>query len=98
MRCPTHTSAQFDEPTPVRVRSVVFAIPPSGVSKKSEAAEAMDMSPRKVDTTEEGAVGGQTEEDPNTHLMAWMCDRQNSYSDEMIHFWPLLRPLTDGGG
>ena len=48
--------------------------------------------------TEEGAVGGQTEEDPNTHPMAWMRDRQNSYSDEMIHFWPLLRPLTDGGG
>ena len=43
-------------------------------------------------------MGGQTEEDPNTHLMAWMRDRQNSYSDEMIHFWPLLHPLTDGGG
>ena len=34
--------------------------------------------------------------DPNTHLMAWMRDRENSYSDEMIHFWPLLCPLTDG--
>ena len=56
------------------------------------------MSPRKVDTTVEGAVGGQTEEDPNTHPMAWMRDHQNSYSDEMIHFWPLLHPLTDGGG
>ena len=98
VRCPTHTSAQFDEPSPVRVRSVVFAVPPSGVPKRSEAAEAMDTSPRKVDTTVEGAVGGQTEEDPNTHPMAWMRDRQNSYSDEMIHFWPLLRPLTDGGG
>ena len=98
VRCPTHTSAQFDEPTPVRVHSVVFAVPPSGVSKRSEATEAMDTSPRKVDTTVEGAVGGQTEEDPNTHLMAWMRDRQNSYSDEMIHFWPLLHPLTDGGG
>ena len=98
MHCLTHTSAQFDEPSPVRVCSVVFAIPPSGVSKKSEAAEAMDTSPRKVDITEEGAVGGQAEEDPNTHPMAWMHDRQNSYSDEMIHFWPLIRPLTDGGG
>ena len=36
--------------------------------------------------------------DPNTHPMTWMRDRQNSYSDEMISFWPLLRPLTDGGG
>ena len=38
------------------------------------------------------------EEDLNTHPMASMHDRQNSYSDEMIHFWPLLRPLTDGRG
>ena len=58
----------------------------------------MDTTPHKVDTAEEGAVGGQMEEDPNTHLMAWMHDRQNSYSDEMIHFWPLLHPLTDGRG
>ena len=58
----------------------------------------MDTSPCKVDTTVEGAVGGQAEEDPNTHPMAWMRDRQNSYSDEMIHFCPLLRPLMDGGG
>ena len=33
VHCPTRTSAQFDEPTPVKVHSVVFAIPPSGVSK-----------------------------------------------------------------
>ena len=98
VRCPTRTSAQFDEPTPVKVRSVVFAIPPRGMSKKSEATEAMDATPHKVDTAEEGAMGGEMEKDPNTHPMAWMCDRQNSYSDEMIHFWPLLRPLTDGGG
>ena len=25
----------------------------------------------------------------------WMRDRQNSYSDEMISFWPLLHPLTE---
>ena len=56
------------------------------------------MTSHKVDTAVEGAVGGQTEEDPNAHPMAWMRDRQNSYSDEMIHFWPLLRPLMDGGG
>ena len=98
VRCPMRTSAQFDEPSPVRVRSVVFAVPPSGAAKSLEAADAMDTSPRKVDQTLEGAVGGQIEEDPNTHPMAWMRDRQNSYSDEEIHFWPLLRPLTDGGG
>ena len=33
VRCPTRTSAKFDEPSPVRVRSVVFAVPPSGVAK-----------------------------------------------------------------
>ena len=98
VRCPTRTSAQFDEPSPVRVRSVVFAVPPSGAAKSSQAADAMDTSPRKEDQTLEGAVGGQIEEDPNTHPMAWMRDRQNSYSDGEIHFWPLLRPLTDGGG
>ena len=98
VHCPTRTSAQFDEPSPVRVRSVVFAVPPSGVPKRLEATEAMDTSPRKVDMTVEGAVGGQAEADPNTHPMVWMHDRQNSYSDEEIHFWPLLRPLTDGGG
>ena len=98
VRCLTRTSAQFDEPSPARVRSVVFAMPPSGAAKSSQAADAMDTSPRKEDQTLEGAVGGQIEEDPNTHPMAWMRDRQNSYSDEEIHFWPLLRPLTDGGG
>ena len=30
--------------------------------------------------------------------MAWMCDRQRCYDDEMISFWPLLHPLTDRGG
>ena len=94
--CLTRTSAQFDEPTPVRMHSVLFAVPPSGVSKKSEATEAMDTSPHKVDTVEEGAVRGEMEEDPSAHPMAWMRDRQNSYGDEMIHFWPLLCPLTDG--
>ena len=98
VRCPTWTSAQFDEPPPARVHSIVFATPPSGVPKKSEATEAMDTTPHKVDTAEEGAVGGEMEEDPNTHPMAWMRDRQNSYSDEMISFWPLLRPLMGGGG
>ena len=96
--CLTHTSAQFDKPTSVKVRSVVFTIPPSRMPKKSEATKAMDTTPHKVDTAREGALGGETNIDPNTHPMTWMRDRQNSYSDEMISFWPLLCPLTDGGG
>ena len=75
VRCPTRTSAQFDEPTPVRVGSVVFATPTSRMAKRSEATEAMDTTPHKVNTAEEGAVGGETEVDPNTHPMAWMRDR-----------------------
>ena len=98
MHCLTRTSAQFDEPAPVKVHSVIFAIPPSGMAKRPETTEAMDTTPHKVDTAEEGAVGGETGVDPNTHPMAWMRDRQNCYSDEMISFWPLLHPLTDGGG
>ena len=98
VHCPTQTSAQFDEPPLARLRSIVFVTPPSGMPKKSEATEAMDMTPHKVDTAEEGAVGGEMEEDPNTHPMVWMRDCQNSYSDEMISFWPLLHPLTGGGG
>ena len=58
VRCPTQTSAQFDEPPPVRVRSVVFATPTSGMVRKSEVTEAMDTYPHKVETEEEGAVGG----------------------------------------
>ena len=80
------------------MRSVIFATPPSGIPKRQEATEAMDTTPHKVNTEEEGAVGGETDIDPNSHPMTWMLDRQNSYSDEMISFWPLLGPLTDGGG
>ena len=93
-----HTLAQFDEPTPVKVHSVVFTIPPSGMPKKLEATEAMDMTPHKLEMAEEGAVGEETGVDPNTHTMMWMRDHQNSYNDEMISFWPLLHPLMDGGG
>ena len=57
VHCPTRTSAQFDKPTPVKVRSVVFAIPPNGMAKRLETTEAMDTTPHKVDTAEEGAVG-----------------------------------------
>ena len=35
--CLARTSAQFDKPTPVRVRSVVFATPPSEMVRKTEA-------------------------------------------------------------
>ena len=93
--CPVRTSAQFDELTPVRVRSVIFATPPSEMARKTEA---MDTASQKVESTEEGAVGGEGDADPDRHPMAWMCDHQCCYDDEMVSFWPLLCPLTDGGG
>ena len=96
--CPAKTSAQFDEPSPVRkVRSVVFAQPPSESVRKREV---MDTAPQKREGTEKGAVGGDAEvnADPDIHPMEWMRNRQHFYDDEMIIFWPLLHPLTDGGG
>ena len=93
--CPMRTSAQFDELTPVRVRLVIFATPPSEMVRKMEA---MDMASQKVESAEEGAVGGEGDTDPDRHPMAWMRDNQCCYDDKMISFWPLLRPLTDGGG
>ena len=51
--CLTRTSAQFDKPTPVRVRSVIFATPPSNMARKSEVMEAMDMTSQKVKSAEE---------------------------------------------
>ena len=95
--CPARTSAQFDEPSPVRkVRSVVFTPPPSGSVRKTDVAE---MASPKSEGTEEGAMGGDAEvdADPDMHPMAWMRDRQCCYDEEMISFWPLLHPLTDGG-
>ena len=96
--CPARTSAQFDEPSPVRkVRSVVSAQPPSESARKREV---MDTAPQKMEGVEEGAVGGDAEvnADPDIHPMEWMRNRQHCYDDEMIIFWPLLRLLTDGGG
>ena len=96
--CPARTSAQFDEPSPVRkVRLVVFAQPPS---KSARKADITDMTPPKREGAEEGAVGGDVEvdADPDIHPMAWMCNHQHCYDDEMISFWPLLCPLTDRGG
>ena len=98
VHCPGRTSAQFDEPSPVRkVWSVVFAQPPS---KSVRRADVTDMAPPKREGMEEGAVGGDAEvdADPDIHPMAWMRNRQHCYNDEMIIFWLLLCPLMDGGG
>ena len=35
---------------------------------------------------------------PRHTSMAWMHNHQTCYDNEMIDFWPLLCPLTDGGG
>ena len=91
--CSARTSAQFDEPPRAKVRSVVFAPPPSEIARKTEA---MDTASQKVENAEEGAVGGEVGIDPDRHPMAWMCNHQHCYDDEMINFWPLLRPLMDG--
>ena len=96
--CPVRTSAQFDEPSPVRkVRSVVFAQPPSESVRKTEV---MNMATQKREGMEGGAVGGDAEvnTDQDIHPMEWMRNRQHCYDDEMINFWLLLHLLTDGGG
>ena len=93
--CPARTSAQFDKPPPVKVRSVIFVPPPSEIVRKTEA---MDTASQKVESAEEGAVGGEVDIDPDRHPMAWMRNHQRCYDDEMISFWLLLRPLTDGRG
>ena len=56
----------------------------------------MDTASQKVESAKEGTVGGEVDMDPDRHPMAWMCNRQRCYDDEMISFWPLLRPLMDG--
>ena len=74
--CPVRTSAQFDEPSPVRkIRSVVFAQPLSETARKTDVAE---MASLKREGTEEGAVGGNVglDADPDRHPMAWMCNHQ----------------------
>ena len=98
VHCPARTLAQFDEPSPVRkVRSVVFAPPPSRSARKAHVAE---MPPPKARVWEGGVEGGDTkvDTDPDMHPMAWMHDHQHCYDEEMISFRPLLCPLTDGGG
>ena len=58
----------------------------------------MDTASPKAEDTEEGAVGGELCIDPDKYPLAWMHDHQHWYDDELIEFWPLLCPLTDGKG
>ena len=53
--CSARTSAQFDEQPRAKVRSVIFAQPPSENVRKTEA---MDMTSQKAENAEEGRVGG----------------------------------------
>ena len=91
--CSARTSAQFDEPPPTRVWSVVFVQPPSEIVRKTET---MDTTSQKVENAEEGAVGGKLCIDLDRHPMAWMRNHQRCYDDEMINFWPLFHPLMMG--
>ena len=98
VHCPARTSAQFDEPSPVRkVCSVVFAQPPSKSARKREVT---DTTLQKREGAEEETVGGDAEvnADPDIHPMEWMQNHHYCYDDEMIIFWLLLHLLTDGGG
>ena len=55
VHCPARTSAQFDEPSPVRkVWSLVFAQPPSEIASKANVAET--ASPKR-EGMEDEAVG-----------------------------------------
>ena len=56
------------------------------------------MASQKGEDAKEGTVGGEPCVDPDRHLMTWMHNRQCCHDDEMINFWPLLHPLTDGKG
>ena len=57
VHCLTRMSAQFDEPSPSPgYVQLSLPCPQAGCQKGLEAAEAMDTSPHKVDTTVEGAV------------------------------------------
>ena len=58
----------------------------------------MDTASPKTEDAGEGAVGGDQHTDPDKYPMSWMCNCQHWYDDEMIEFWSLLWPLTDGKG
>ena len=55
VHCSARTSAQFDEPPSLRVRSVVLVLPQHKEAKK---AVAMDTTSLKDEDIEDGAVGG----------------------------------------
>ena len=95
VQCSVRTLAQFDKPPTPKLQLVVLAPPQSEITRK---IEAMETAFTKAEDAEEGAVGGELCIDPDKHLMAWMHDPQWWYDDEMIEFWPLLCPLTDGKG
>ena len=54
MRCSARTSAQFNEPSPPRVRSVVLVPPQCEGAKKAEAMETISL---KDEDVGKGAVG-----------------------------------------
>ena len=93
--CSGRTLAQFDELPPPKLRSVILAPPQCEIARKTEA---MDTASPKAEDTEEGAVGSELCVDPDKYPLAWMRDHQHWYDDELIEFWPLLCPLTDGKG
>ena len=93
--CSARTSAQFDEPPTPKLRSIILHTPQSEIARKTEA---MDTASPKTEDAGEGAVGGDLHADPDKYPMSWMRDHQCWYDDEMIEFWPLLCPLTDGKG
>ena len=95
VRCSVRTLAQFDEPPPPKVQSVILAPPQSEIARKTEL---VDTASPKVEDTEEGAVGGEPCVDPDKYPLAWMRDHQHWYDDELIDFWPLLHLLMNGKG
>ena len=63
VHCVVRTLAQFNEPPPTRVQSVIFAPPSSEIVRKPEA---MDTASQKGENANEEAVGGESCIDPNT--------------------------------
>ena len=95
IRCSARTSAQFDKPPTPKLWSIILIPPQSEIARKTEA---MDTASPKTEGTGKRAVGGDQHADPDKYPMSWMHNHQHWYDDEMIGFWPLLCPLTDGKG
>ena len=74
VHCSARTLAQFNEPSPPKVRLVILVPPQCEITRKTEA---MDTASPKVEDTEEGAVGGELCVDPDKYPMAWMRDHQH---------------------